>query len=176
MGTDTRIDSIIFGCALAVRNSPVADGLVLVERRWKSLYFPGALLVLFGCLVPHSNAFRETIRYSLQGLALSIIFVAAIRYPHWILMRILNSRPLVVIGVLSYSLYLLHYAVIFEIRAHYPEPHPILQGIDALGICLLCASVMYAAIERPCARLRRRLDENGRSSKTLPIKKQSAVG
>jgi peptidoglycan/LPS O-acetylase OafA/YrhL len=66
MATDTRIDSIIFGCALAVSNSPVRDKVQLVESRWLWIYVPTAAFLMGICLVVRNEAFRETLRYSLQ--------------------------------------------------------------------------------------------------------------
>jgi peptidoglycan/LPS O-acetylase OafA/YrhL len=157
MSTDTRIDSIIFGCALAIWNSPVADAVALIERRWKWLYLPAALAVLLGCLFVRNDVFRETIRYTLQGVALTVIFIAAIKYPRWLPMRVLNSKPLMSLGLLSYSLYLLHFAVIDEVQAFYPKLNLWTQGVLAFTISVLLAWIIYLVIESPCAKLRQGL-------------------
>ncbi len=159
MGTDTRFDSIMFGCALAVWNNPALDLRPLNERRWKWLVVPAALAVLIGCLLYRAPAFRETIRYSLQGLALTLIFIAAIRFKHWLPFRFLNWRPIAFIGVLSYSLYLMHLAVVFAVERYLPSTPPALQGALALGTALVLAWIMYVLVERPAARWRRRLTD-----------------
>src|SRR5205814_2308494 len=42
LATDTRIDGILFGCALAVWGNPILDGPGrFSERAWKWLLFPG---------------------------------------------------------------------------------------------------------------------------------------
>ena len=69
MASDTRIDSILFGCALAVWNNPVLDPVPLNERRWKYFYVPLAVLLLACCLSARGDSFRETVRYSVQGAA-----------------------------------------------------------------------------------------------------------
>jgi peptidoglycan/LPS O-acetylase OafA/YrhL len=159
MATDTRFDSILFGCALAVWNNPVLDAHPLNERRWKYLIVPGALAVLIGCLLYRAPEFRETLRYSLQGLALTLIFIAAIRFHDWLPFRFLNWRPIAFIGVLSYSLYLLHYAVLFAVERNLPGRAPLLQGLVALAVSLGLAWIIYVTIERPFAQLRRRLTD-----------------
>ncbi|MDB6044578.1 MAG: acyltransferase 3 [Gammaproteobacteria bacterium] len=157
MASDTRLDSIIFGCALAVWKNPVLDAPVLRARWWKYVVVPGALLVLAGCLLVRSPAFRETGRYSLEGIALTFIFVAAIRFHDAPPFRILNWRPLAFVGVLSYSLYLLHYAVILGVQRVFAPVHPALQALLALSISLGAAWLIHLLVEQPCARLRKRL-------------------
>lgn len=159
MGTDTRFDSIMFGCALAVWNNPALDVRPLNEARWKWLLVPGALAVLVGCLLYRTPTFRETIRYTLQGMALTVIFVAAIRFKHWLPFRFLNWRPIAFIGVLSYSLYLLHLAVVFAVERYLPAAPVALQGALALGIAFVLAWIMYVLVEKPAARWRRRLTD-----------------
>jgi peptidoglycan/LPS O-acetylase OafA/YrhL len=159
MGTDTRFDSIMFGCALAVWNNPALDVRALNERRWKYLVVPAALAALIGCLLYRAPAFRETVRYTLQGVALTFIFIAAIRFSHWLPFRFLNWRPIAFVGVLSYSLYLLHLAVLFAVERNLPMAAPAIQGLLALGIALILAWIMYVAIEKPAARWRRRLTD-----------------
>jgi peptidoglycan/LPS O-acetylase OafA/YrhL len=157
MGSDTRIDSILFGCALAVWSSPVKDKLVLNERRWQFLYVPAAIVLLLLCVIARSNVFRETIRYSVQGIALTLLFIAAIRYPLWTPMRVLNTKTFVFVGALSYSLYLLHFAVIIGIQKNYPGANPVEQGVLALCMSVALSWLIYVVIEKPCAKLRRRL-------------------
>jgi peptidoglycan/LPS O-acetylase OafA/YrhL len=159
MASDTRLDSILFGCALAVWKNPVLDEPILRARWWKYVIAPCALLVLAACLLVRSPDFRETARYSLQGAALTFLFVAAIRFHDGALFRVLNWRPLAFVGVLSYSLYLLHYAVILGVQRTLATLHPALQALVALGVSLGAAWIIYRLVEQPCARLRRRLTD-----------------
>jgi peptidoglycan/LPS O-acetylase OafA/YrhL len=159
MASDTRIDSILFGCALAVWNNPVVDPVPLHERRWKYAYVPFAALLLGWCLVARGDGFRETFRYSLQGAALTVLFVAAIRYSRWPLFAWLNTRVMVFIGLLSYSLYLLHLAVIFSVARALPQSSQALRGGVALAVSVALAWLIYVTVEKPCARLRRALSD-----------------
>jgi peptidoglycan/LPS O-acetylase OafA/YrhL len=159
MASDTRVDSILFGCALAVWNNPVLDGVALREVRWKWLYVPAALVTIGLSVFIRNGAFRETLRYSLQGAALTGIFIAAIRFRGWLPVRFLNLPPLAFIGVLSYSLYLLHYAVIAVVQWRFPTMDPVMQAAVSFGISLGLAWLMYVLIEKPCAALRRKLTD-----------------
>ena len=69
MGSDTRFDSIFFGCALAIGMNPVLDAPHGSERLWKWLLFPAALALLICTFAFRAEWFRETIRYTLQGRA-----------------------------------------------------------------------------------------------------------
>ncbi|MDP9011816.1 MAG: acyltransferase [Pseudomonadota bacterium] len=159
MATDTRLDSILFGCALAVWKNPVLDDLRLDERWWKTVIAPAAVAVLVICLMFRDAGFRETARYSLQGAALTFVFIAAIKFPGWLPFRLLNTRPLAFIGLLSYSLYLFHFAVIIAVQRLAPQAGAGLQAVLSLAVAVALAWVMYLLVERPCARLRRRLSD-----------------
>ena len=157
LATDTRVDSILFGCALAVWNNPVLDEVSLRERRWRYWYVPMAALVLVFCLVVRGDNFRETLRYSLQGAALTVLFVAAIRYHRWMIFAWLNKPVVAYIGLLSYSLYLLHLAVLLRVASAMPRVNPLVQGVLALVISIALSSLIYVTIEKPCAHLRKKL-------------------
>src|SRR5262249_2568305 len=91
--TDTRVDSILFGGALALHGNPALDGPSrFSEACWKRRILPVALVVLLFTFVYRGAAFRETLRYSLQGIALVPVFVVALRYPTWGPCRVLNLR------------------------------------------------------------------------------------
>jgi peptidoglycan/LPS O-acetylase OafA/YrhL len=157
--TDTRLDSILFGCALAVWNNPVIDPASSTESRSQRILLPLAVAALLASLLLRNPDVRETVRYSVQGLALSPIFVAAIRRPQWGIFRLLNTRPMIFIGVISYSLYLSHFAIIISLQKILPALHPVLQGVAAFVVSIAAAWCIYAFIERPCARLRKKLTD-----------------
>jgi peptidoglycan/LPS O-acetylase OafA/YrhL len=64
------------------------------------------------------------------------------------------------VGTLSYSLYLVHLVALAAV-----EQHGGLTGISRAVVALLVsvaiAWAMYLAVERPCAKLRRRLSGGG---------------
>ena len=71
-----------------------------------------AILMLGITIVYRDPAFRESLRYTLQGIALMPIFFYAIRFPSIWPFKILNIRVLVRIGILSYGIYLIHVVAI----------------------------------------------------------------
>jgi peptidoglycan/LPS O-acetylase OafA/YrhL len=156
-GTDTRIDSLLYGCALAVFANPAFEAPV--TRRASQWMFAG-LAASFALLVVTFSVrqgwLRETIRYSLQGIALYPIFIAAIRMPDSPLFRVLNLRPLRLIGQISYSLYLGHGVILNAIEhgTKLPRAAQVTVGFVA---SVVVSTVLWHAVEKPCARLRRRL-------------------
>jgi peptidoglycan/LPS O-acetylase OafA/YrhL len=157
LASDTRFDSILFGCALAVGMNPRVDRPVGSEDLWKRVLLPVAVALLLFTFLYRAEWFRESIRYSLQGLALIPIFVSAMRFPEWGPFRVLNQRQIVFFGGLTYSLYLIHHVVLFTIAHQFPAWHPVLRSLASLAISFGCALAMYLWVETPFARIRKRL-------------------
>lgn len=156
VASDTRFDSMLFGCALAVWGNPAMD-FPKAERpnRYELAAAALGLLLLIACFQIRDPGFRESIRYTLQGIGLYPLFFLAIRHPNLSVTRWLNFRPLRFVGTLSYSLYLVHQVVIACVW-HIPSPVYV-RALLALGLSLLVATTIWRAIEKPCARLRSRL-------------------
>jgi peptidoglycan/LPS O-acetylase OafA/YrhL len=162
--TDTRLDGILWGCALALYGNPALDATRWPERWWKLVFFPASLAGLVLVFAVRDDRFRETFRYTMQALLLLPVFVTAIRYPDWGPCRLLNLRPVRFLGQLSYTLYLLHYVVIVAVRQRLPGDSLgeqfLAYGLAAVLSVLLSVAVWYA-VELPFARLRKRLSPVG---------------
>jgi peptidoglycan/LPS O-acetylase OafA/YrhL len=160
--TDTRIDSILFGCALALWNNPYIDVNAACDPAtpsgsWKYILLPAAVAGLILCFASKSPMFQNTASFSLQGLALTVVFIGAIRFHEWLPFRVLNWRPVVFIGTLSYSLYLVHDVILRATRHLWPELHAWQRALAALATSFVASWAIYALIEKPCASLRKRL-------------------
>lgn len=147
--TDTRVDSILFGAVLAV----VLKINNKMAAKWAERMLPLALATLLATLSIRVAAFRETLRYTMQGLALIPLFFCAVYSSRYrLISRLLSSRPMKKIGKLSYSLYLWHFPVLLLIQ------HTRLAGISFIvanvAIDIILAEVSFRFIERPFFRLR----------------------
>ena len=145
--SDARIDSIIYGCILALVLNPTRNlnkAGVMSSWQWAMLILSLSALLL--TLIYRDISFRETLRYSLQGLALIPIFYLAIRFNTNPLFRPLNSRWVVKLGVYSYAIYLIHHVVINVITANIPAPAAKLYTI--FPTALLISIVFAMGIDR----------------------------
>ena len=158
IATDTRIDSILFGCALAVAGNPVIDRSRFSDGWWKRIWLPLGVVVVLASLAVSlkSESFKQSVSYSLEGVGLVPIFVCAMRYPRWFAFPVLNLRSVAFVGVVSYSLYLVHPTVLFGVSLYLNAPtavRGVVGGLFSLGLAL----GIYVLVEKPAARLRRRL-------------------
>jgi peptidoglycan/LPS O-acetylase OafA/YrhL len=155
VATDTRIDSILFGCALAVAYNPVLDAAPCREAWLKSVWVPLGLALIVLSFVPRQPWFDQTIRYTLQGLALLPIFLVAVRYPDWAPCRALNHPWVKKIGVLSYAIYLVHVVVIGLIENRVASPVALM--LLSAAATLVVAWVLHRTVELPFIGWRKRL-------------------
>lgn len=151
--TDTRIDSILFGSMLALYMNPALDPPVRWRRLFPALVAAAATLLV--CLVVRNDEFRETLRYSLQGLALMPIFIAVIAYSDRPVVRWLDIGWVRWVGRLSYGAYLVHYIIIALLIDHTGLP-ALPLGVVALAATLIVAEALQRYVDDPMARLRAR--------------------
>jgi peptidoglycan/LPS O-acetylase OafA/YrhL/glycosyltransferase involved in cell wall biosynthesis len=155
--TDTRIDSILYGALLRV----------LFETRWAPtivsvLQAPlsriaGVILLAMSFTI-QNDAFRDTLRYSLQGIALLPLFSAVLLdKPTTVVRRLLASPTMVLIGRLSYSIYLFHLLARTPAEVVFGSPYRIESTIFGLFLTGIVAYTMYVFVERPIANIRHRL-------------------
>lgn len=160
--TDTRIDSILLGCALALSANPVLDP---VPPSWTATRSAaagwGALVLIAVTLIPRDPVFRETVRYTLQGLLLVPVYHHLLAHPDGFGARLLSGAVIRRIGVLSYTLYLVHDSLIELVRHQLPGLPVLAAGAIALALSVACAEVVHRGVERPIARLRARLRHVG---------------
>ena len=150
--TDTRADSILYGTGFAilwVRYPRIISFL----QRWDT-FFIGVLLIVFS-LVWRGEQFRESVRYSIQGLALCFVFSFLV-LKETVVSRLLQMKPLIYLGRISYSLYLYHWLVLGVITAWMPQcPLPLRMTL-LIGASILLADLSYRFIERPSLRVGRK--------------------
>jgi peptidoglycan/LPS O-acetylase OafA/YrhL len=156
MASDTRVDSILFGCVLALVGNPMLDTWRGSRALWCYLLFPLGLAGLSLSFAFRADWFRDALRYSIQAIALMPLFVTAIRYPEWGPIRVLNWSVMRRLGLLSYSLYLCHQVVLFSIEHSFPHAGRVPIACAALALSLVVATLIQQFIERPSARARRR--------------------
>jgi peptidoglycan/LPS O-acetylase OafA/YrhL len=151
--TQYRLDSIGFGVMMAVA-CETARGRRFLQGLARPACAVGALTVIFGCLLIRDPWFRETLRYTLLGGAISVVLAAVLFGPTYNRVHmLLNTAGLRWVGRLSYSLYVWHGGVAFFL----PSQDWLAWQHAALGLSLsfLIATVSYYAVEQPCLTFRR---------------------
>jgi peptidoglycan/LPS O-acetylase OafA/YrhL len=146
----TRIDSILFGCILATWNNPVLKGRTYLGfgNGWAAL---GVSLILL-TLVVRNPEFRETWRYTLQGIGLFLIFNYALRTTSFVA-KILSIKILRVVADLSYFLYLIHFPLLLA-ASYLPIP-TILQYVIGIGLSFILAVLVRDLVELPLLQWRK---------------------
>lgn len=149
----TRFDSILYGCILALWRNPLLD-----QEPWRprGSVVIVAVLVLIACLVIRNNVFRDTVRYSFQGMSLLIIFNYVLSHNN-IITNFLSSRILSRVGLYSYCLYLLHLPIIRALEKYFPTIHVAVLAISSGTIAIFLAHLMNKYVEVYFSRLRKRL-------------------
>lgn len=174
MATDTRIDAILFGCALAVWGNPALDPTRIAESTWKRLLFPLSIAGILVSLAIRDREFRETFGYTIQGLCLFPVFITAVRYPEWGILRWLNVGWLKWIGLLSYAIYLVHPSMLALAKVLVGKSF-ISLSLTAAVLTIGAAALLYYAIERPLGRLRQRFSATAASSERAKADPSSQV-
>jgi peptidoglycan/LPS O-acetylase OafA/YrhL len=157
LASDTRVDSIIYGCLMAFLINPLR-----VARQYKkmslaqwTLFSVGIGLLIFS-LIYRDPVFRETFRYSIQGIALFPIFYFSIRFHENAPFRYLNSSWVARIGIYSYTIYLAHQIIIMALEQNVSvvRDYPLLIFPAALLISIAYAAVIDSFVDPYFRKLR----------------------
>jgi peptidoglycan/LPS O-acetylase OafA/YrhL len=168
--SDTRADSILFGCVLAcLQQTPVCER-IFTKKHLESYIVPASLVTLLLTFIIRKPVFRETIRYTMQGLAIGPLLYYVVHYPRTRVGKLLNTPWADYLGIVSYALYLLHGTVIMQVQRI--VPNKLAAGVLSLPIVILLAIVIRLAVERPIEGLRARFRRTGirsRQSRAVPL-------
>lgn len=161
-GLDTRVDAILMGCALAMLTSwrLIPDSAPMVSgRRWAGAAGAVGLCLLFAT-ARYPRDFLEHFASTLAALAATLL-ICQLLSPGSLLARLLEARPLVGIGRISYGLYLWHFPIFFALGVLIGKRtgfHPILLGLAWLITFAVCLA-SFKFLEQPALSLKSRLVE-----------------
>jgi peptidoglycan/LPS O-acetylase OafA/YrhL len=153
--TDARLDSILWGCILALNNNPVFGDRSILPRGREKLTFAAAVFVLACSLVPRSILYKESFRYTLQALCLYLIFSFVLPNIRHRSVRWLEWTPLRYIGWISYVLYLCHVFILDGLTYRFPHKLWLTSPLGLL-LAILFATLTRYTLELPLQRLRAR--------------------
>ena len=154
--TPTRLDTFAIGCLLAyVAHGPRAWIAVRLVRGRGSLVAISAIFMVLVSVyyLSRSGVYVHGPKAMIDGMAICALLVAVTADPRCRVARVLNSRPLVAIGVLSYSLYL---AQPFAFPQSHTPGWPLSWWWN-VPLVVAYALVSYFLVEKPFLRLKDRL-------------------
>ncbi len=152
MATDARIDSLLWGCILGLVFNPHLDKQSQ-QNASEVMIFVGSLGVLAFTLLYRDENFRETLRYTLQGVALLPIFYLSIRHTDWPIFRLLSLDSMRWYGRISYTFYLFHLTGL-TLAGYVTRDDKLIQGILGWIITVLFSVAVYHLVEKHFMRLR----------------------
>ncbi|RKF15974.1 acyltransferase [Altericroceibacterium spongiae] len=161
--SEARADSLAYGCLLACL-ARYSEGAVALFRRFANPALPLGILVLLATLVLRNEFFRETIRYSLQGIGIGMIFIG-LYYGSLgpVLLEWLETPIADWLGKLSYAIYLWHFILlnvidmefgVADMRALPMGQHLLLTAVMTV-ISIALAQASYLLVYQNFVRLRR---------------------
>jgi peptidoglycan/LPS O-acetylase OafA/YrhL len=158
----TRAWELLIGSSLAVLPATSSEGHRLLREMTSCI---GLLGILMPCFV-YSNTTSFPGLAALPPCLGAALIVwsngpSARRTSTTVLKRILVSRPVVFVGLISYSLYLWHWPVLAFDRYYFLEPQTVGRKLAMIGISFFLAIVTWRFIENPFRKKRVCSDRKG---------------
>jgi peptidoglycan/LPS O-acetylase OafA/YrhL len=142
--SEVRADAILAGCALALFCESPAFNRFLKQA-------PKALLLIGSVVVSWCVATKQGLIPSVEVITLSLLIGILSKRPIGLAASILESKPLVFVGRLSYSIYVWQQMFARLFQAHQ------ISRIEALLLITGSALASYYLLEQPARRLGARL-------------------
>ena len=148
----TRLDTIMFGCWLALvwDNERVVATLERFARPWMVALASLFLIFVDPMLLERFRGYYSLpIGMTLEAICICLVLIYVVRQPGTLAGRFLNLPAVRHVGVISYSLYL--WQQLFTPPGHGLFPLNILAAFA-------CAELSYRLVERPILQLRDTLE------------------
>src|SRR5436190_875014 len=150
---ETVADAIAIGCVLALGREWLHRQpryRQLLRSRWLIL---APVVALLAGLLAELPRLDFLFGFTLRNVCIGLCIDWCVTYPTGRVGRILNSRPLVFVGVISYSIYLWQQLFLNRHVVAAPTSFPL-----NLALVVLAALASYYVVERPTLRLRQRIE------------------
>ncbi|HEY9307032.1 MAG TPA: acyltransferase [Microbacterium sp.] len=157
--TDTRADALLWGSILAIGFNPIYGEVKLPKQAWAApaIVLASAAVFYLSSRLPG----QFVIGFTIQSLAAFGIFIPVILAPKNWIGRFLNWKPVAWVGVISYSLYLMHRWTLEAAVYWLPQDLWVLGAFLAIAAAVLLSWGIRAWVEKPSEKLRKRLSRVG---------------
>lgn len=155
--TFARIDELSLGALLAILEirhkltDKYANRFLLL-----SVIVAIPTVVLWAFFSGAANAVMQVVKFNFLGLTFFgiVAFVISVRETNWI-KRLLQVKPILYSGKISYGLYVYHPLCIGLVHTFFPHTNLVLRFLLALGFTFLLSTVSYYLIEVNFLKLKR---------------------
>jgi peptidoglycan/LPS O-acetylase OafA/YrhL len=152
-----RADTLAVGALIAV--SEAGDVLWTERYRNYALGLAGAALVLFGVCsyfpsfrTGANSIFFNSVGYTLSAVLFGSILAFTLVLRDGFLLRILTARPVKYLGMISYTFYLYHVAVLLKVEEHLQST--IIVAVSGLAVTVAIAALSWRFFESPILKVR----------------------
>lgn len=152
--TMLRLDAMAVGCLLALGANSRS---FRTPFRWSEVqaqrYCLAAVAAITACYIAAQwiSALDQTFKPSIEAAGLGIIIWGVVHAPKSMIGRVLESRPFIFVGLISYSLYLWQQLFLNPHPTHWVPWWPV-----GVTLSFIVATISYYVIERPFLRLKAR--------------------
>jgi peptidoglycan/LPS O-acetylase OafA/YrhL len=164
VGSDTRADSLLVGCAAALLVS-----WRMLPRSRRFVFWTGLISLIsalfLGYLAWRHNQLEPRYHrglFTVVAVMVAIIIIRMLSGPSRLGSWFLESVPLVGIGRISYGVYLFHSPMLTWLWPRNAASAGALDAVLILGATLVVALLSYYCVERPCLRLKSRFQTGTR--------------
>ena len=149
--TWSRLDAPLVGSFVGIC---FAAGWLRRPPRWLVPAGVAGLLVVLGFSfgVDWTTGGLPAGLYTVVAVAAALAIAAMVAVPDCALARALAWRPLVALGLVSYSLYIWHYPIFVTVFRHDPDVPGVVLAVSGIAVALVVATLSYRCIERPFLR------------------------
>ena len=155
-GTDTRADTLLVGCILAIMRVSQERVFLALARVCRRILLPSFLLIFFvlGFTVNWQERSVYTWGTTCIDIIVAVFLTGLLTSSGTIVHRLFENRILVSLGKLSYATYLWHYPIFHFVR-HF---HGGDWAVVFIGVPMTYFFAWFSGkyIERPCMLLKRR--------------------
>jgi peptidoglycan/LPS O-acetylase OafA/YrhL len=156
-----QCDMFAWGMLVAIVAAGIRDHGLVLPARWRLAAVPAAVLLLAYCMhrMKLDGPLTSSLWNSVAAAAIGVL-LASIVLPHRtarpFVLRVLEWRPLVFVGLVSYSVYLWHSPVLDFTRehgwGHAGTAGLVFNVVMVLGITIAVAAASYILVEVPALR------------------------